>query len=41
MKYRPKDKYNLWNKSNKDFKLAVFKINLPKENDSHWIEKES
>ena len=32
----PGDKHNLWNKTDKDFRLAVFKINLPKEDDTHW-----
>ena len=34
----PGDKHNLWNKTNKDFKLVVFKINLPNKEDSHWSE---
>jgi len=33
----PRDKHNLWNKTNKDFKLAVFKIDLPLKDDTHWI----
>jgi quercetin dioxygenase-like cupin family protein len=35
----PGDVHNLWNKTDKDFKLVVFKINLPEEGeDSHWQE---
>lgn len=35
----PGDIHNLWNKTDKDFRLVVFKINLPKEgDDSHWHE---
>lgn len=37
----PNDIHNLWNKSDKDFELVVFKINYPKENpesDSYWID---
>jgi len=34
----PEDKHNLWNRSNKDFKLVVFKINLPEGNDTIWEE---
>lgn len=32
----PGDKHYLWNKTGKDFKLAVFKIGLPKSDDTHW-----
>lgn len=32
----PGDKHNLWNKSKKEFKLAVFKIDLPEQDDTHW-----
>ena len=32
----PGDKHNLWNKTDEDFKLAVFKIDLPEEDDTHW-----
>jgi len=35
----PRDRHNLWNKSEKEFKLAVFKINLPKEVDIEWEEE--
>ncbi len=35
----PGDVHNLWNKSDKDFKLLVFKINLPEnDEDSNWQE---
>lgn len=35
----PGDVHNVWNKTNKDFRLVVFKINLPEEGeDSHWLE---
>lgn len=33
----PGDVHSLWNKTDKDFRLVVFKINLPDEGeDSHW-----
>lgn len=33
----PGDKHFLWNKSNKEFKLIVFKINMPKNSDdTNW-----
>ncbi len=36
----PNDKHLVHNKSDKDFKLVVFKINMPKDNDdTFWIEK--
>ena len=36
----PGDKHNLWNKTDRKFKLVVFKINLPQKNyDICWIEK--
>lgn len=31
----PGDKHYLWNKTGEDFKLAVFKINLTKNDDTH------
>ena len=35
----PGDVHNVWNKTNKDFRLVVFKINLPKDKeDNHWLE---
>jgi quercetin dioxygenase-like cupin family protein len=33
----PGDVHNVWNKTDKDFRLLVFKINLPEEGeDSNW-----
>jgi mannose-6-phosphate isomerase-like protein (cupin superfamily) len=32
----PGDTHNLWNKTDKPFKLAVFKIDLPEDNDTNW-----
>lgn len=34
----PGDKHNLWNKTDRDFKLIVFKIDLPENDDTHWSE---
>ena len=35
----PGDIHDAWNKTDKEFRLLVFKINLPKdEEDSHWQE---
>jgi quercetin dioxygenase-like cupin family protein len=35
----PGDVHNVWNQADKDFRLLVFKINLPeKGEDSHWQE---
>ena len=35
----PGDVHNVWNKTDKDFRLVVFKINLPEEGeDSRWLE---
>jgi quercetin dioxygenase-like cupin family protein len=35
----PGDVHNLWNKTTEDFRLVVFKINLPKgEEDTNWQE---
>ena len=35
----PGDVHNVWNKTEEDFRLVVFKINLPEEGeDSHWHE---
>ncbi|OGK24777.1 hypothetical protein A2954_00920 [Candidatus Roizmanbacteria bacterium RIFCSPLOWO2_01_FULL_37_12] len=35
----PGDIHNLWNKTGKDFKLVVFKINMPEgEDDTNWQE---
>lgn len=36
----PGDIHQLWNKSNKEFTLVVFKINYPQEgDDTEWIEE--
>ena len=34
----PGDKHSLWNRSDEDFRLLVFKIGLPEEDDSVWCE---
>jgi len=35
----PGDVHNLWNKTDREFRLVVFKINLPEEGeDTHWHE---
>jgi quercetin dioxygenase-like cupin family protein len=35
----PGDVHNVWNKAKEEFRLVVFKINLPEEGeDSHWHE---
>ena len=35
----PGDVHHVWNKTASEFKLVVFKINLPEEGeDSHWLE---
>jgi quercetin dioxygenase-like cupin family protein len=35
----PGDIHNVWNKTDRDFRLVVFKINLPEEGeDSVWLE---
>ena len=35
----PGEVHNLWNKTDREFRLVVFKINLPEEGeDSHWLE---
>ena len=35
----PGDVHNVWNKTDREFRLLVFKINLPEEGeDSHWQE---
>lgn len=34
----PHDKHNLWNKSNKPFKVLVFKIDYQGDDDTHWEE---
>lgn len=35
----PGDQHTVWNQSDNDFKLVVFKISLPKENDTDWIDE--
>lgn len=35
----PPDVHNVWNQTDREFRLVVFKINLPKEGeDSQWLE---
>jgi quercetin dioxygenase-like cupin family protein len=35
----PGDVHNLWNKTDKDFRLVVFKVNFPgKGEDTRWLE---
>lgn len=35
----PGDVHNVWNKTDQDFRLVVFKINLPEQGeDSRWLE---
>ena len=34
----PGDRHRAWNQSDADFRLAVFKINRPEEDDSVWLE---
>ena len=34
----PGDRHSLWNQSGEDFRLAVFKINKPEEDDTAWCE---
>ena len=36
----PGDKHKVWNKSDKDFRLVVFKINIPDEDDTDWLNEE-
>jgi quercetin dioxygenase-like cupin family protein len=36
----PGDEHSLWNQSDRDFRLAVFKINLPAADDSVWLEED-
>jgi len=35
----PHEMHYLWNQSNKEFKLAVFKFDIPKEEDTEWVGK--
>jgi quercetin dioxygenase-like cupin family protein len=32
------DQHSLWNRSDEDFRLLVFKISLPEEDDTVWME---
>jgi quercetin dioxygenase-like cupin family protein len=34
----PGDGHSLWNQSDRDFRLVVFKINRPDKDDSVWLE---
>ena len=34
----PEDRHSLWNQSDQDFRLIVFKINKPDEADTTWCE---
>jgi quercetin dioxygenase-like cupin family protein len=34
----PGDVHHLWNKTDRDFKLIVFKINKPRDEDTNWNE---
>jgi quercetin dioxygenase-like cupin family protein len=34
----PGDTHSLWNQSDEDFKVVVFKINKPNEDDTDWLE---
>jgi quercetin dioxygenase-like cupin family protein len=34
----PGDEHSLWNQSDEDFEIGVFKINKPRENDTDWLE---
>src|SRR5260370_29470964 len=35
----PGEPHQLWNKTNKDFKVVVFKINMPEDSeDTEWLE---
>jgi mannose-6-phosphate isomerase-like protein (cupin superfamily) len=34
----PGDRHSLWNQSEHDFRLVVFKINTPAEDDTDWME---
>jgi quercetin dioxygenase-like cupin family protein len=35
----PGDEHSLWNQSDQDFKLVVFKINLPEADDTAWLDE--
>ncbi|MCJ7620776.1 MAG: cupin domain-containing protein, partial [Anaerolineae bacterium] len=34
----PGDHHSLWNRSDEGFRLVVFKINIPQEDDTGWME---
>lgn len=34
----PGDEHSLWNQSNEDFRVVVFKIDKPEEDDTDWID---
>lgn len=35
----PKERHNLWNKTDKDFKVLVYKINMPEDDeDTVWLD---
>ena len=34
----PGDRHSLWNRSDEDFRLVVFKINMPEAADGVWLE---
>jgi len=34
----PGDRHSLWNQSDEGFRLVVFKINIPEEDDTDWME---
>jgi mannose-6-phosphate isomerase-like protein (cupin superfamily) len=34
----PEDRHRLWNQSDREFRLVVFKINKPQADDSVWLE---
>jgi quercetin dioxygenase-like cupin family protein len=36
----PADTHSLWNQSDEDFKVLVFKINKPEKDDTAWLEDE-
>ncbi|NIT03476.1 cupin domain-containing protein [Candidatus Saccharibacteria bacterium] len=35
----PEDRHNIWNQADQDFKLVVFKINMPEKDDTVWEEE--
>ena len=34
----PGDRHSLWNQSDEDFKVLVFKMNKPEEDDTDWVD---